>query len=237
MRPLRHIVEPSRLLLTWQPADINVEPRNRRTVAEIVPGHSSNDEWTFKYFLDSPDLVAAQSAGFKGYPAFKLDDREFSLGVRDSLLRRLPPRNRDDFDAFLTVHRLPTPFIWSDLALVGYTGARLPSDGFAFVPEFSADLDPCELILEVAGVRHVYGGSVDQIKIGDPVAFAPEPENLVNSQAIAVFHNDFKLGYVNTALLPTIHRWLTCGVLTASVERKNGKIERPLIYVRAQFNC
>ena len=68
-------------------------------------------------------------------------------------MRRLPPRNREDFADYLQVHGLSAPFELSDVALLGYTGARLPSDGFALVPEFPEDIRPCDYVMEVTGAR------------------------------------------------------------------------------------
>lgn len=237
MDPLRHIVEPSRLLMTWQPADEPGKLRTRRTVGEIVPATFEKNEWTFKYFLDTPDLIVAQKAGFKGHPAFKLEDKEFSQGVRETMLRRLPPRSREDFPDFLAMHRLPNPFPLSDMALLGYTGAKLPSDGFALLPQFPSTLAPCEYILEIAGIRHVYKGSIDTICIGDVVNFQQEIDNEVDRNAIVVLHLGQRLGYVNRAFLSTFHAWMECGSICASIERKNGTVERPIIYIRFRVNC
>ncbi len=237
MEPLRHLVEPSRLLVTWQPADERETPRTRRIVAEVFPSTTDPSDWIFRYFIESPDLKMAEGAGFKGYPAFKLDAAVFRQGVRDTLLRRLPPRSREDFSDYLHLHRLPYPFPLSDLALIGYTGARLPGDGFSFIPEFPLTSGQCEYILEVAGVRHNFKGDVSGIPIGDSVTFIPEPSNEVDDQAIAIVWAKQKLGYVSRALLPTFHHWLSHGSVQGSIERLNGKVDRPMIYVRLLATC
>lgn len=236
MDPLRHIVEPSRLLMTWQPADERVFPRTRRVVGEIYPGKIEQGEWSFNYCFDSADFIAATEHGFAGYPAFKLDRREHLQGVRETLLRRLPPRSREDFSEFLAMHRLPYPFPASDLALIGYTGARLPSDGFSFVPVFPLTQEPCEYILEVAGVRHNFVGNIADIEIGDSVTFVQDPSNEVDNNAILVQSKGKNLGYVNRALLGAFNYWLSSGSLRGMVDRKNGKPERPMIYVRIEAN-
>jgi len=79
---------------------------------------------------------------------------EHQQGVLDAFVRRLPPRSRDDFSEYLDRYRLPNNARFSDLALLAYTGGKLPSDGF----EFCADLDqarpPFELVIEIAGFRY-----------------------------------------------------------------------------------
>ena len=132
------------------------------------------------------------------------------------------------------MHRLPTPFDASDLALLGYTQAKLPSDNFSFVPCFPDSTDRCDYILEVAGVRYVFKGSLDDVHHGDEVTFVCEPTNQFDSDAIAIYHKGQPLGYVNRALLPAVHNWMQVGEVNATVERKNGSVSRPLIYIRVR---
>jgi hypothetical protein len=229
--PLSHIVEPERLLLTWQPVDEQSQHRTRRTVGEVLRG-SSDSDMVFRYLSDTPDFRAAQAAGFQGFPAFPLDGAEVTKGVHETFMRRLPPRKREDFADFLAQHRLPSPFLYSDMALLGYTGARLPSDGFALVPQFPVNAMPCDYLMEVAGLRHVYNGSIADIRNGDVVSFQAEPSNPVDSDALAVVHAGHVIGYVTRTMRSSFHNWLGSKTLLATVERQNGKPERPLIYLR-----
>ena len=178
------------------------------------------------------DFSAAEDAGFRGFPAFRLENAETREGVRESLMRRLPPRNREDFVDYLRSHALPASFSLSELALLGYTGARLPSDGFALVPDFPPEAHPCEYIMELAGTRHVFKGSLADLSIGDAVTIKPDPTNPVESDSLMVYHQDRAIGYVNRALKGVVYRWLADGRLSAVIERLNGKPDRPLIYVR-----
>jgi hypothetical protein len=229
--PLSHIVEPERLLLTWQPVDEQSVHRTRRTVGEVLRG-SNDSEMVFRYLIGTADFTAAQAAGFQGFPAFPVDGAEVTKGVHETFMRRLPPRKREDFVDFLAQHRLPAPFPYSDMALLGYTGARLPSDGFALVPQFPADAMPCDYLMEVAGLRHVYSGSTANIRNGDVVSFQAEPSNPVDSDALAVLHAGRVIGYVTRTMRSSFHAWLGSRKLLAIVERQNGKSERPLIYLR-----
>jgi hypothetical protein len=229
--PLSHIVEPERLLLTWQPVDEQSQHRTRRTVGEVLRG-CIDSGMVFKYLSDTPDFKAAQMVGFQGFPAFPLGGAEVTKGVHETFMRRLPPRKREDFVDFLAQHRLPFPFEYSDMALLGYTGARLPSDGFALVPQFPTDELPCDYLMEVAGLRHVYSGSMADIRNGDVVSFQAEPSNPVDSDALAVLHSGQVIGYVMRTMRSNFHTWLGSGRLSASVERQNGKPDRPLIYLR-----
>lgn len=230
MTTLHHIVEPNRLLMTWQPLDMNASSRTRRAIGEVC--QENDGHIVFRYLKNTSDFEAACNAGFKGFPAFRLEDNEVRQGVIESLLRRLPPRNREDFAEFLAQHRLPSPFNHSDMALLGYTGARLPSDGFALVPDFSASEVPCDYLMEVAGVRHILGTDLSSIHEGDAVEFVIDRENIVDRDALLVVCHGQKIGYVNRAFRETLHRWLKQYRVSATIEKLNGKPERPLVYVR-----
>jgi hypothetical protein len=235
MSPLNRLVEPSRLLMTWQPSDEGASARTRRVIGEVFVDASSGDA-VFRYLKGTSDFDAAAEAGFKGFPAFRLDDAEIRQGVLESLMRRLPPRNREDFDDFLRLHGLASPFELSDLALLGHTGARLPSDGFELVPEFPADAGPCDYVMEVAGTRHVFRGALSDLRVGDAVSIQPDPSNAVEADALAVLHDGERIGYVNRALKTTFYRWLNSGRMTATIERQNGKPNRPLVFVRVSVS-
>lgn len=230
-RILEHILEPKRLLLTWQPADEAASARTRRVVGclEEIDGQS-----VFRYLKDSEDFRKAQDAGFEGYPAFRLNDlKDCHVGAIESFLRRVPPRKREDFGKYLNQHRLPSPFAYNDIALLGYTGARLPSDGFAFVPDFAPEDVPCDFLLEVAGVRHCLQ-DISNLSIEDVVSFDTHVLNDVDTDAIAIQHDGIKIGYVNRALRKTFRSWLDTKQVTASIERLNGKPERPMVYLLVQ---
>ncbi|MBI5919053.1 MAG: hypothetical protein HY849_06735 [Nitrosomonadales bacterium] len=235
MNTLQHIVEPIRLLLTWQPSDEQAHDRTRRVVGEVYA--ETNGEIVFRYLKDSSDYQAACEAGFQGFTAFENKSEVIRHGVVEALIRRLPPRKRDDFSDFLRQHRLPSPFPNSDLALLGYTGARLPSDGFALVPEFPRDAIPCDYLMEVAGLRHVFRGSVSEnIHVGDPVHFEIDSQNPVDADALVVVCAGQRIGYVNRVIKSTFHNWLKSHQVVATVERLNGKPTRPLVYIRVSVS-
>ena len=209
--------------------------RTRRVVGEVVSDKSSGNV-IFRYLAGTDDFQVAEAAGFKGFPAFRLEHTEIRQGVLESLMRRLPPRNREDFGDYLQLHGLAAPFKLSDLALLGYTGARLPSDGFALVPEFPADASPCDYVMEVAGTRHVLLGSLSDLRVGDAVSIQPDPNNMVESDALAMLHHGQRIGYVNRALKGMFYRWLQSGRMTATIERQNGKPNRALVFVRVSVS-
>lgn len=229
MNEIEHVIEPTRLLVVWQPA-LGHASRTRRVVAEIISDPTSSGP-RLRYLPETEDYRLALEAGFRGYPAFRLGDVEHHQNVLDGFLRRIPPRNREDFSEYLKMYRLPVPFRGSDQALLAYTGARLPGDGFEIAADLSTAEPPFELVMEVAGFRYQDGLSVGDLTVGDPVQLLPEPLNDFDPHAIAVMHDGGRIGYVCRPYLAACHRWLNNAVIIATIDRINGKEDRPLIYI------
>jgi hypothetical protein len=150
------------------------------------------------------------------------------------LMRRLPSRRRADFPMYLEQHGLSAAAQFSDFVLLGYTGARLPSDGFSIVPQFPLGLERCDYVAEVAGLRHVFRGDVSSIRVGSAVTFVPEPENKFDPDAVAIHLGPVKLGYVNRALRQSFNEWLRLRTVRGTIWRINGQPEHPLIFVRVE---
>lgn len=229
MNTIEHIVEPDRLWLLWRS---NATPTSMRLIVGEIRRAENGMQAILRYRNGTSDFETAQHEGFKGYPSFKLSTIEHEQGVLDAFVRRLPPRSRDDFSEYLDRHRLPSSPKFSDLALLAYTGGKLPSDGF----EFCADLDqarpPFELVIEIAGFRYQGSASVSDLEIDAEVRLVPEPENTFDADAIAILYRDKRIGYVPRGLASTFRGWLNNGYeITATIERINGKPERPLIYL------
>lgn len=230
MSRIQHIIEPNRVWLVWQ-TSLPGHQRLRRFVGE-VRNTTENNGVTFRYLEGTNDLQLAKNEGFEGFPAFKLNSTEHTQGVLEAFMRRLPPRNREDFNEYLARHRLPDDFKFSDLALLAYTGAKLPGDGFEFCPDLNEARPPLELVIEIAGFRHQSSVKSDDLVLGDAVTFALEPDNPSDSQAIAIYYANCRIGYVGRTHTQSFHHWISKGYsIEAKIERINGKPERPLIYL------
>ena len=227
MRYIEHIVDPAKILLSWQPSD-----RGRYIVAEL---RRNGDDAGLVYLRNSEEYANAMKKGFDGeYPGFPKDkDHSNALAV---FMRRLPPRGRTDFDKFLEAIRIRPGTTISDFTLLGYAGAKLPGDDFFIIHPFDRAEPPFEFLLLVAGYRH-YQESVpcDKIEVGMSARFEPEPDNPVDPDAVKIIIPDVSeetAGYVCRGLLPQFRRWLQDGLnLHATVERKNGVGDHPLVYL------
>jgi hypothetical protein len=228
MNRIQNVIEPQRLFLSWQRAMAGKERRSRRIVGEIA---RLSDGAVFRYLTDREDFSKAQGEGFQGFPAFKIGKSEtFTTGVLDAFLRRLPPRKREDFAEYLAQYRLPESFSGSDMALLAYTGARLPGDGFEIIPDLAGLHPPLELVMEVAGFRH-QEVAANTLAVGDALRLVPEPDNPIDPEAIAVIHDRGLIGYIPRPYCPAVAGWLGGHSVDVSIDRINGKPERPLVYL------
>lgn len=230
MRFIEHIIEPTKLLLAWQsPSE---ERRTRYIVAEL---NSVDGEISLEYLPTTDDFINAQKYGFKAYPAFQ-DINKIHHNVLDAFMRRLPPRTRGDFPQYLEGLRLrPTVHI-SEFALLGYSGAKLLSDGFSIIHPFDHVTSACELLLEAAGYRHIKDDAKTAINLNDAVSFSKEEYNeATKAPAIRIEVNNTPIGYVNRGLIPTILDWIEKKRITGAwVEKMNGTPGRPAVYLYVQ---
>lgn len=227
MNFIEHICEPEKLLLCWQaPSD-----GTRYVVVELY--RSSANEYIFKYLKNTNDFKDAQKLGFTMHPAFHNNQDIHNSGVLEAFTGRIPPRSRNDFKEYLQNFRISNNVSISDFALLGYTGAKLPSDGFSIINPFENTSIPSEFLIELAGTRHMKGLDLKTVQIGDPVEFIEEPNNQYDKEAIFVVSKGQKLGYISRWQTQAFHKWIRDrGIsLLANVERINGTNERPVIYV------
>jgi HIRAN domain len=223
---IQTICEPQRLLLAWQASDPDGE-RTRFAVGELL---RERDQCVLRY-LAGEQVDRARSLGFSGYPAFDASHVEHRKGVMAAFLRRLPPRSRSDFEAYKTQFRLASDLKFSDFALLAYTEAKLPSDGFSIVNPLTDVCGPCQFVFEVAGHRHYAGKLGKPLTVGQRVNLVPEPTNKWDPNAVRIEANSEVVGYVNRLQAAAFLRWIDRGVVEAYVDRLNGNAARPRLFM------
>jgi hypothetical protein len=233
--------EPRQLILAWQ-APEHTSDRFRWAVGILEPRH---DDFQFRYLRAGPEFESLNQgrhyedlteAGYQGYPAFNVR-REIHERALSPFVRRLPSRRRSDFEDYKRQFRLGRDLDLSDFALLGRTEAKLPGDGFSLVDPLNPDLDWCDLMLEIAGLRHhVSQEQFKKLSIGQVVELAPEPDNPNDRNAVRIVSAGSAIGYVNRLQAKTFLQWLTKRKVSAVLERLNGSEERPraFIFVRVR---
>jgi len=229
MRYIEHIIEPDRLLLSWQ----TPSERLRMLVAELI--RNGDDDANLVYLKESEDFSRAQSLGFKYYPGFDDIEKDVHKNVLSSFMKRLPPRSRGDFSRFLDALRIKPEAKdeISDFALLGYSGAKLPDDDFTVIHPFKNASPPFELLLPVRGYRH-YQEQLPLTELSEDMQadFEAEPDNEFDPEAIKVVINGVRVGYVSRGLTGSFHKWIQSDLtISAYVERINGAEQNPEIYL------
>ncbi len=226
---IQHIREPSRLILTWQASEKRGN-RKRLAVGELT----QRDGTVELTYYDKSIVAEAVALGYEGYAAFNLKESFHSRDVLQAFMRRLPPRSRNDFSQYLAGLRLPVGAHISDFALLGYSEAKLPSDGFSLVDPLDSSRPPSEYLWEVAGYRH-YGG-LGEADIGREVFLEAEPSNAHDPDAVAIRTPNRILGYINRIQAPVVKRWIVDGRTSANIEKLNGTSNWPRAYIFVRFN-
>lgn len=232
MNFIEHVHEPERLLLVWQGPEGS--SRARHAVAELR--RSEGSPVSLRYLVGSESFEAARSEGFALYPAFSTAEPVYDLGVVETFIRRLPPRKREDYAQYLEQFRLRPQTEISDFALLAYTGAKLPGDGFSIINPLSPLDVRADVLIEVAGFRHASQILLEQLRVGQRVEFVPEDGNPHDPEAVAIYVDGRKLGFVPRQQALAIRGLLETNGIEAAIERINGSQERPLIYLLARLS-
>ncbi len=227
MRYIEHIIEPQRLLLSWQPKDN--KNRQRMLVAELCRNKYNDADLIYR--TQSPDFINAQKIGFPGYPGLGT-----GIAIHNNVLtpfiKRLPPRTREDFNRFLEALRIRPDATISDFALLGYSGAKLPDDDFTIIHPFDDTLPPFEFILQIQGYQHYKEQMPFKASINMKATFEPEPDNIYDSDAVKIIVNGVMAGYVCRGLTTSFHKWLQSNLtISAYIERINGTEQKPKAYL------
>jgi hypothetical protein len=196
-------------------------------VAELI---RNKDDADLVYLLDSNEFQKAQSLGFKEYTGFSANQQTHEK-VLFAFIKRLPPRSRGDFGKYLDSLRIRNDADISDFALLGYSGAKLPDDDFEVINTFENAIPPFEFLLNIQGYRY-YAERLPfaSINLEQEATFQTEPENKIDPKAIKIIVGGTHAGYVCRGLAESFHKWFEMGYkIDASIERKNGTVERPEI--------
>src|SRR5262249_17441292 len=105
--------EPLKLYLAWQAPD-HLGDRYRWAVGVLEP---IADDISLRYLMSGEEFDTLNPGhshnrllglGYQGYPGFKLRVAAYGAGegVAEALMRRLPARNRGDFDAYKRQFRI-----------------------------------------------------------------------------------------------------------------------------------
>jgi hypothetical protein len=235
---IEYVAEPKKLFLAWQaPEGLKVRFRWAVGVLEHV-----DQDLQLRYLADGAEFQSVNQGrtydeltalGYQGYPGVSLHKQIHRRGIMTILMRRLPPRRRPDFDEYKRQFRLKSDLNVSDLALLGLTEAKLPSDGFSVVDPLDPETQCCDLMLELAGFRY-YAHAIPELQVGDDVVIQPEPQNPHDPNAVQVRTRGVTIGYINRLQTNAFRHWLINRHVSGAIERLNGKSEHPRAFIFVQ---
>lgn len=196
-------------------------------------------ESEFRYYLGEEftdancgrDYQVLVDAGYEGFPGFYPPTKPVAFRVEavDAFRRRLPPEKRTDFSQYLEHYGLDGSIEISDMALLGITGARLPSDGFELVDPLTSTEDCFEVVLQIAGYRH-YLTQAEGMQVGMRIDLELEPDNIHDPGAIAFRYGGSTVGHVNRLQTDGLKKLLSEKTVETYVMRLNGTQAHPRAY-------
>lgn len=239
MKYLEHLVNPERLLVLWQAMDAAT---NKPVGDRFVVGELREDAngIALQYYDNEDTRKAATERGFKGMTVYPYAPaKKYNGNVEEVLAKRLASPSRSDYADYLRSYRLPPDRAdqLTVMQLLAYTGGVLAGDGFSFAHTFDNAQPPFDFTFEIAGFRHNDGMKEFSLAAlqNQPVTLAHDPENPHDDHAVAVWHQQTRLGFVPkgmaTALVDKIMNQYT---MQASITRINGTKDRPSVWVMVE---
>lgn len=229
MKMITKIIEPKKLYFIWKS---NTDPSVNCKVGEI---ELKNGRYVLRYLTDDPDFKLAQKKGFVGYPGFKVSLKEHQDNILETFRKRLPNRSRSDFKDYLRAHKISSDVEVSDFALLGYTGGKLPSDGFSFLHPFEDAKAPFSFIIEASGVRH-FKENTSGLKLGENICLEKEPNNKHDPNALKLTYKGQCVGYINRCQTSIFRQFIDTSTFRITVDRLNGSAERPRLFLFVEVN-
>ncbi len=220
---ITRIIEPDRLDLIWKGS---VEPFTNYRVGEVL---KQSGAYVLRYLTGTSDFRLACEAGFNGYPGFKVSIPEHKENVLETLKKRVLPRSRDDYQDYLIAHGLSPELELSEFALLGYSGGKLPSDGFVFLHPFNNATGTFSFVTEASGYR--YSRQADSsLRVGDKVELIEEPDNPYDPDAIKLCVQGQKIGYINRCQT-SLFKKIISKKNEIIVYKLNGSESRPRLFL------
>lgn len=239
MKFVEHVMTPEKLLVIWQ----IMNPRNNENFGKrFVVGEvrAENGIWLLEYYDNEDTKEAAEHGHFNGMTAYPYEaGKIYNDNVKDILSKRVASPNRSDYLEYLRSYRLPPEKAenLSTMQILAYTRGELTGDGFSFFPDLENMTSPFDLVIEIAGFRHCDGMKISPIQslMDQEVRFVPEPENEKDRDAIAIYRDKTKLGYVPRGYSQYFARHaLKRYDIAANITKINGTLERPKISALVQ---
>ncbi|WDI30554.1 hypothetical protein PUV54_11360 [Hyphococcus flavus] len=226
MRLITKICEPSKLILAWKPVDT----RKSRRHFPVGIFERQRDKILFRWLSDTEDFSLALNEGFDVLFGNDRGNSSEPQRIFDVLSKRLPRRDRPDYEKYLAQFRINPDVNISTFAMLGYTEARLASDGYSIIDTLESASKGCQYFHEVVGY-HYYAKNLTGQILHSQVEFRHEPQNKYDPNAVGIFLRNQLCGYVNRLRAPMLNQILKNYTVTAYLESINGSKDKPVAHV------
>lgn len=213
-----------KLILTWKPG-----PHKRKTpIGELV---FDGQKYFFKYIIDNEKYNALKAKGFNLYTPFNDLEKIYNSNAFEVFRTRLPDRSRPDFKNIISFWDIKDLSI-SNFDLIKVSGAKLPTDGFEFIYDFSNAEPPFTLLINVAGV-HYYRENASFCESGQNVQLVKEPDNNFDPDAVKVeLENGKTIGYAPLVQAKALSKFLESNKVEASINKVYVKLNNIGIQIK-----
>lgn len=168
--------------------------RSGRSHRRIVIGKvkANKSEVSFQYIKEG--VEEASKKGFICYPDFLDINKKYTENVLRSISQRLNDPGRTDIADYYKFWNIPNKMTSDKIRMIAQTGGCLPTDNFEFLADFYGAKGIC-LVSELAGLSNtpLENGTV---KVGDKLTWALESDNEYDEEAVAVYKDTVKIGYI-----------------------------------------
>lgn len=168
--------------LCWRP-----KSGERRHIVGVI--HQSASGITFRY-----NDTARKLEHFTPLASFPDLNQEYNINVLENFSQRLTRAERPDIQRYYDFWKIEPEYRDDKLYILAKTQGLQAGDMF----EFLADYNPIKgmnFVSEICGLSHAQLPS-DTLKIGDQLKWKAEPDNMHDKNAIALYKENIKLGYV-----------------------------------------
>ena len=226
-KTISNIVKSRFLYLIW---------KNEKSSKHFIVGKLYEDR--FEY-LDKDSLKESIDNGFEGVPAFDLDKKSHENALK-VFMRRLPPKNRTDYDKFLSLYgldiNLDSVKSISDFELLGYTGAYVSGNSFHLTNPFIDIEAPFEFVFRASAFNQYSKNLEDHLEINSQLSLKLERDNIFDNRAIQIVYKDIHIAYIPRGLIDSFHFWLKRDYkINLYTYRINGSSSYQYLYVFAEL--
>lgn len=170
------------------------KPSDRRFLVALLQRTNSGN-MSFKYL---EDYEKAKKEGLTNIIGFGKDAEKLTsneLAIIISL--RLVSKDKEDKEEFLEFWEAEK--VNDDFLLLALTQGKSPSDNFEFLADYTRlNQKKINFVTDISGLSHL---KIDAsfVKEGDTLTYKLEKDNEIDSNAIAVYKEEVKLGYIKRA--------------------------------------